>query len=426
MSAGSSPSPWGRWRAGVRTRRTGRSPQERFARAVDADVEPAGPRDPKLAGELAVVSMLRRAAPAPATLGPDDAARARMRERITYGVATMEPEVTPLRRHLGRGRPSTPNTAANTAAKGAGGTRGRLMIAFGAAFCLVIALAGMALLVSQNALPGDALYGMRRTAESAALGLTVGTESKGDKHLEFAADRITDLQALAQRYPNPQGAPVGDYLTGFNDFDSDAAAGSADLTGFAASNAPQVLTTLADWAAGQQQRIAALRPALPAAAAGGAQQSSTLLGRIQQRANALLARTNCYTVTDGAADDIGVLPATGGCDRPPGQVAGSLVPTGAQPTGLIPAGTPVHSGAAGSDAANVPGETPTTQVSVPPTSRPSTPQSAPTSGGVAPPGPPVGGAPTGGIPTISIPLPLPLGTVPPLLPGLPVIKIGPS
>jgi hypothetical protein len=267
-----------------------------------------GPSDPKLAGELAVVTMLRRAAPDPTVTRLDDDARARIRAKVLTAATAPQPEPRPRpRRRLG---------IIPTA-----GPRGRLLVAFGALFCLIVALSGMAMLVSENAVPGDALYGVRKAAESAAVGLTMGEQARGEKHLQFAADRVSDLDALIAQHPDPNSGPVGDYLTAFADFDTDASAGSTDLTDFGAGNAPNVLTGLRGWAGNQGDRIAALNVGLPASAKAADARSVALLSRIEQRTTALLARTSCYTVTSGITDDIGVLPATGACDRQSGGTA---------------------------------------------------------------------------------------------------------
>ena len=297
---------------------------ERFARAVDpaAEADPGGPSDPKLAGELAVVSMLRRAAPEPP--GLDEDARLRLRAKVLAGAAgprlsprpepRSEPGPKPVR------TPGTPSPRPRSI--GTAGPRGRLLVALAAVFCLVLALSGMAMLASENALPGDPLYGVRRTVESATLGLTSGQLAQGNKHLEFATDRVSDLETLVAQHPDPDSAPVGDYLTGFADFDSDAAAGALDLDDYGAANASNVLAGLRDWGGNQADRITALLGSLPAAALTAANRSIDLLGRIQTRAAELLTRTACYTVTSGTSDDLGVLPATGTCDRRPG-VAGA-------------------------------------------------------------------------------------------------------
>lgn len=269
--------------------------------------------------------MLRRSAEATA---PDAEARDRMRAKLFEQLAEPEaPTVRPSpmpRSTSSRSAParSAPNRPAPTRPEPARpkrvtGTRGRLAIALTAAFCLLLALSGMTLFLSRNALPGDPLYGVRRTVESASLGLTMGGEAKGLKHLEFAANRISDVESLAARYPDQANSPVGDYLTAFADFDSDAAAGASDLTGYATTNGPSALTTLKNWAEQQEGRITQVQPGLPPAARSSADQSLALLTRITQRANALAARDDCYTVTSGGSDDLGVLPATGPCDKAP-------------------------------------------------------------------------------------------------------------
>jgi len=353
--------------------------RERFARAVD-DASPPDtqPYDPKLAGELAVVVMLRRDAD---TTAPDDAARDRMRARVLSELGVPQPiRPSPVPRV-----PRTPTSPAKAArASRVTGTRGRLVIALGAAFCLVLVLSGMTLLLARNALPGDPLYAVRRTVESATLGLTSGDDAKGRKHLEFAGDRVGDIESLAARYPDLANSPVGDYLTAFADFDSDAGAGTAGLTGYAANHGSADLTLLRTWAGQQTGRIRHVEPMLPVPARTRAEQSVALLARITQRANGLLARDACYTVTSGAADDLGVLPATGPCDQVPGTAsrhAGGSRPTGAGDT--VPAQVPVLPGATGSNPA------PGTVRAVP-------------------------GAPT----TFSVPpvVPAPVSTPPPLLP----------
>ncbi|HEX3650866.1 MAG TPA: DUF5667 domain-containing protein, partial [Pseudonocardiaceae bacterium] len=269
------------------------------------------------------------------------------------------------------------------------------------------------------ALPGDTLYAVRRTVESASLGLTSGDDGKGRKHLEFAADRIGDIESLAARYPDPADSPVGDYLTAFADFDSDARAGTADLTGYATNHGDGVLSTLTTWATQQAERIQRVESGLPPAARAQAAASETLLTRIIQRANAIAARNDCYTITSGGTDDLGVLPATGPCDQPP---SGSPTPAfggaaattsrdgqqhGGQQTGTV-------GGSGSADRAPV-APPDTTDFGAPTAQAP--PDETP------PPLLPTTQSPPG---TLKIPLPLPGGglTVPPLLPGLPGVGIG--
>jgi hypothetical protein len=387
--------------------------RERFARAADALADQGGksgaePNDPRLAGEFAVLLRLSRSADATA---PTQEARERMRAKVMADLPVILTEQTRAAR----------TTTLSTPAKGVAkqrvtGPRGRLAIAVGAAFCLVIALCGMTMLLSNSALPGDPLYGVRRTVESAAMGLTFGDESKGLKHLGYAADRVSDIESLAARYPDTADSPAGDYLTALADFNSDAAAGSTDLTDYASGNGPDVLNQLHDWAGQQFTRLTTVRPKLPAEAQTAADRSRTLLTRIETRATDLLARTSCYTVTTGASDDIGVLPATGPCDRAPNarQTVGPAVAP--NPTSQ-PTAPPI------ANQRNT-GPTPTAPAQVPPAHPSATPTAAPPPV-TLPTQPTVPTQPVlPGPPTISLPLPLPGATVPPLLPGLPWINIG--
>ncbi|MEU7527323.1 DUF5667 domain-containing protein [Saccharothrix sp. NPDC042600] len=284
------------------------------------DARPATTADAEFADELAVVALLRAAA---ATSGPDEAARARMRERV-LGASPSPP--TKLDRRGPRG-----------------GARGRLAVALAAALCLVLSLAGMSLLLSRDALPGDALYGVKRTAESASLGLTFGEESKGYKRLEFAAARVSEMETLADRYRDSGGGPLGGYLTALADFDADAAAGSRVLAAFGSNSDQRALTGLRDWAVSQTTRLGDLRGRLPVPAADRAGTSLDLLDRIARRATDLAARTACATVTTGQTDDVGPVPATGECAPP--STAPSPSPT-EQPSVLVstPGGGPTTPG----------------------------------------------------------------------------------
>ncbi|QQQ76096.1 hypothetical protein IOD16_34485 [Saccharothrix sp. 6-C] len=344
--------------------------RERFARAVDAPPGSAPPEDEELAEELAVVALLREAA---VTTGPDEAAKARMRARV---LGAAEPPPTKLARPVRERRT---------------GARGRLAVALAAALCLLFSLAGMSLLLSRDALPGDALYGVKRTAESASLGLTFGEESKGYKRLEFAAARVAEVETLVDRYRESGGGPLGGYLTALTDFDADAAAGSRALAALGSNSDRRVLEGLRDWADSQAARLTGLRASLPAEAADRAGTSLDLLDRIADRASALHARADCASVTSGQVDQVGPLPAEDECAPPP------AVP-GASPSDLpsVPR-TTTAAAAAPTTSGDVPGGT-STPGDVPGTTAPSAPP-APTT---TTPGPVLP------LPTLTLPsLPLP-------------------
>jgi hypothetical protein len=286
------------------------------------------------------------------------------------------------------------------------GLRGRFAVAAVAVLTLVGSLVGMSVLLSRDALPGDALYGIKRTAEAAELGFTFGDEPKALKHLEFAAARISEIETLARRYPNASDAPVGSYLTALTDFDNDATAGSRQLIALATDSDGRLLESLRDWSAQQSSRLERIANQLPEAARNRQAASSALLDRITTRADTLLARMSCSQATSGSFDDIGALPASGPCE------AGGAAPTSStsapsvapptdnpgSPTGPAQPGTPL------------PPAAPTPEV--PPVPVPGATVSVPLPTGTTTPGTP---------PTTSTP---PLIELPPLLPGLPTVSIG--
>ncbi|WP_137812626.1 DUF5667 domain-containing protein [Gandjariella thermophila] len=353
-------------------RRLGRS--EQFARAVEALPEdggsldrhpvtpPPGPVDEVLAGELALVGLLRRAA---ATAGPDPEARGRIRQRVLDGLAERPPSRAPLPpttacrqgragrashgKHSSRRRPPSRDDAYAR-------TRGRLLVALAAALCLVLSLGATSLLLSRDALPGDSLYWVKRTAETASLGLSFGDAAKGRRHLGFASSRLDEIQTMVTR-DNASGAEQANrYLGVLADFEADSAAGARELAASGTNGDDTVLASLRDWANAQAQRLDAVRAELPALAATRSANSLALLDRIRDRVAVLLARTRCLTVTSGTSDDLGPLPAADPCTPRPttAGVTSSAGPGGARsgapagsagaPAAIPPAPAPAPSG----------------------------------------------------------------------------------
>jgi hypothetical protein len=347
---------------------------ERFARAL-ASRQP----DPDFESDLAIVAALRTLGPDTA---PDDAARDRMRERI---LAKASPAVS--------------------------SRRGRFAVALVAALALVLALGGMSLLLSRDALPGDALYGVKRTAEAASLGLTFGDESKALKHLEFANARIGEMETLAQRHPDPADGPVGGYLTALTDFDTDTTQASRQLITLATGGEVQQLESLRAWVAQQSTRLAALGPRLPVPVRERTATSRQLLDKIAERSTILLGRADCYQITTGSSDDIGALPAASVCHRDTaGSVPNTPAPTRQSPrvkatTPEIP--PPPAPGESKPAVPTPPVESSAPQVPLLPVPVPSAPVRPTVPAGPSQPQ-----------------LPIPILELPPLLPGLPAIRIG--
>jgi hypothetical protein len=316
----------------VRTTRTsgGRSSggqeQDNFARAVDSGIHDISDRT--LQRDLTVVAALRQAG---ATVGPTTAERDRMRQRVLTEFSSVVHEgnspVLPLR--ASRHRRWIPDE-----------TRGRVVVAAAAALCLLMSLSGMSVLLSRDAVPGDALYTFKRTAESAELGLTFGDQPKALKHLEFAGDRVNEIEIMADQADSSGNWSMGQgkFVRALDDFDSDATAGARLLTGLALHGRPGSLPALRAWAEQQKARLAVVRAALPAPISTRLDSSLALLDRIVVRASALSNRSNCVTITSGVSDELGLLPARDACKPVPVDGTSAAVPLPSVPA--LPAVSP--------------------------------------------------------------------------------------
>jgi hypothetical protein len=370
--------------------------RERVARAIASH----DAFDPELATELAIVDAIRSLT---SVTGPGEQARARMRARISTELR--EPEPTKAG-HGERGWTASGKTLFGP------GLRGRLGVALAAAITMVFLLAGLSTLFAEHALPGDTLYGVKRTAEAASLELTFGEESRARKHLEHAAVRVSEMETLAQRYPTPADAPAGAYRTALSDLDADATAGSRRLIELATRADIGQLEALRTWAEQQRSRLAAVAPHVPLAVHDRRNLSVDMLTKIIERTAVLLGRTHCYQLTIGYSDEVGPLPATGTCGAPDG--TGS-VPTSPNTLPADPAAvTSADSTIAGSGSEQ-PTRTPTVSPTAPPVLGATAPPPAVSpSRSVYPPPPP---------PLLPL-LPLPLFELPPLFQSLPGFPVG--
>ncbi|MGH3985778.1 MAG: DUF5667 domain-containing protein [Pseudonocardiaceae bacterium] len=286
---------------------------ESFARAVDGGMREVS--DHSFHRELAVVAALRQVgAQSEATIGPDPAERERMRQRIMAEFSSVvhggTSPVLPLSsaRRASRNRRWVPDE-----------TRGRLVVAAAAALCLLMSLSGMSVLLSRDALPGDALYAFKRSAESAELGLTFGDQPKALKHLEFASARVSEIETMAEHTDAAGNWSAGQdrFARVLDDFDADTTAGARLLTALAAHGQTDMLSGLRGWAEQQENRLQAVRTALPLPATARLDSTLGLLDRVVARTSALDHRADCTTVTSGTRDDLGWLPARDTCTRIP-------------------------------------------------------------------------------------------------------------
>ncbi|HET7735619.1 MAG TPA: DUF5667 domain-containing protein [Nocardioidaceae bacterium] len=124
------------------------------------------------------------------------------------------------------------------------GARERRLVAAATAAVFLGGTAGMAA-ASQNALPGDALYTIKRTLERAEAGLNTSDEGKGRDLLVQANDRLAEAEGLLAK--NRDDAAVAGTV---DDFTAQAQEGaSLLLESFQQDRDAQLITTLRTFAA---------------------------------------------------------------------------------------------------------------------------------------------------------------------------------
>jgi hypothetical protein len=246
-------------------------------------------------------------------------------EREGIGATAIQPEAeTPSRRRLTGLLPS-------------GRTRSAIIatVAVGSFGAFGISAA------SGDAIPGDTLYGVKRSAEEAQRALTGNPISLGQLNLEFAKKRLAEAGAL--------GSDPGRLSPVLDDMDRDMLEGSRLLTTAAVERGePAALQVIQQFANDQRPLLANLTNRLNGPAKGRAAESLQLLDRIAQRAGELHQTVKCPGA-NVQVDSLGAQPAPCGKAAPAQQntgvnpettpKAGGQPNSGDEPSGRVAAGT---------------------------------------------------------------------------------------
>jgi hypothetical protein len=197
------------------------------------------------------------------------------------------------------------------------GQGGRRIRARGA---IVIGVAAGAMAVSgisaasENASPGDALYGVKRSTERAQLAMAGSDVSRGQLSLDFARTRLAEAASMPGQAAGFAGV--------LDDMDADTRKGVKLLdTSSVARRDVKPLTTVDAFVTGQRQT---LTPALDKLSDGNrkrAMESLSLLDKVSQRTDDLRAGLHCSSVVAAGADELG--PKLRDCTSTTGGAAGS-------------------------------------------------------------------------------------------------------
>jgi hypothetical protein len=343
-----------------------------FADALDGRGAASARRDPALAPLLALAQGLESV---PLAAAPDF--RDRLRTRL-LAVATVAP--APL-------APPTPVERAKTWVEG--WRVQKAIAATAASMAGVVALTGVSVAASRS-LPGDPLYGVKRSAEGAQLMFARNDVNRGKRHLQHAETRLHEIAdvvgtdiALGPAPSGPGqitmafgGSRAARVSAALRAMDADTRTGTRLLfDAYAAERDDDVLRVVQEFTDRQHAHLDAVLDALPTDAHDAAQASLALVTDLHLRATQLLSVGTCGdhcapvkppapTPSESASpeptaspsyDALGPLPCS--C---PGDGTPSAEPT-PQPT---PSPTP-------SPEPSEPSETPSPEPSSPPSSSPS-------------------------------------------------------
>ncbi|MFC8850122.1 MULTISPECIES: DUF5667 domain-containing protein [unclassified Micromonospora] len=164
-----------------------------------------------------------------------------------------------------------------------------------------IAVSGISA-ASENAVPGDALYGMKRSTERAQLALASSDLSRGQLFLDFARTRLGEAATL-------RGDRLG-FDAVLEDMDSDTRQGVRLLTTTAAQRSdPAGLDAVNTFVTGQRRAVGDLLNGASRAERDRVRRSIVLLDAIRKRSDALRAAIECELPAPAGSDALGPTPA---------------------------------------------------------------------------------------------------------------------
>jgi len=233
---------------------------EEFAAAVDG----RGSARPDLAGLVDVVTTLRDHAP----VAPRPEFTAALRDRLLAEADAILVAATPTLRLPVRRR----------------SLRERRLVAAAAAFVVLGGTAGVAN-AAQHALPGQALYPVKRGMEQVGTALSTSPHSKGRVLLDHAGDRITEVQGLLADGSPTSAAQVPSTIRAF----TSAARDGSDLlfTDYRDNGDESSVDAVRTFAATSLARLNALAPSVPDDARPDLAEAAVTLQALDRQASVL-------------------------------------------------------------------------------------------------------------------------------------------
>jgi len=112
---------------------------------------------------------------------------------------------------------------------------------------------------AQQAMPGDTLYGMKRSIENVSTNVSVGDDSRGRRDLEHAMTRLSEVQELVDN-----GGSVGTINATLDDFSAQARKGVSRLVAsYQQDGDESSITAITSFITDARQALGELAPQLP-------------------------------------------------------------------------------------------------------------------------------------------------------------------
>jgi hypothetical protein len=159
--------------------------------------------------------------------------------------------------------------------------RERRIAAAAAGFAIVGATTSMAM-AAQSALPGDALYPLKRLLEGAETGMAVDEADKGATLLENASGRLAEITALSRDGQFEDGAAIADTLNTFTRQAIEAS--DLLLADYAATGDEKSIAELRDFTGQSMQTLTELESVVPDEARDELLRAARILTQIDAQA----------------------------------------------------------------------------------------------------------------------------------------------
>lgn len=270
---------------------------ERFAQLLDeaVDEHPAHTTGDDLAP---LVSVARRVAAVQPAVAVDPDFRADLRAMLVAtavreGIGVTATSASPAAETTGCG-PTQPTRGGRRA-------RTRTLVVLGVAVG-AITVSGISA-ASDNSLPGDTLYVMKRQAERAQLAWIKSDTDRAQLYLDFAGNRLAEARAL---HDDPAGL-----VAVLDDMDADTKQGVKLITAYVLQhNKPAGLDVLTAFAEDQRRELRKLATATSGVAHDRVIASLDLLNAVTQRTEAVRAALGCGAQPSGRTDPLGQVPGS--------------------------------------------------------------------------------------------------------------------